>query len=364
MFSEAILGSLNEGAGFVGGMDPAIAAITLEGANDIGNIELNEFAVQSLYEFKMNLQMIDTAAICEEYQYLKTNGIEMVAEGALDSIKSWFKRVKETIVKFGQKVAEFFKKLMVRIKSRMNSEKKWLDSHDDALSELGSSVKLRKSIKCNAAFVEAIGESMPKAANKLYSVLSNKVSSVTVAAAGSSIESKSKKEVKDSRGSYEKKYLGELAQALGFTSDDNTVEKIKEKINDDKKDTLLVDTVPVNKCKKALETVSDDKKSIDTSFNSAKTAISNALTVVKQMERECEHDTARYQNARNAVPAINSTLSILTAANNYMAWVLDGRRRLCKSLLTAAIKQHNGDELEREIADESASILDSIELFG
>ena len=147
MFNELALSGLNESAGiFSGPIDPRIESITLEGANNIGGLDAMDYALQSIYEFRSNMAMADMAAVCEEYAYLKSNGVEMVEESALDTIKEWFSKAKDAIVSLGKRIAEFFKKVLDKLVENTKGDGLWLKTHEKKINDLPSTVKLAKGV--------------------------------------------------------------------------------------------------------------------------------------------------------------------------------------------------------------------------
>lgn len=78
-----------------------------------------EFITQAIYESELNMERIEKAMMLEEYHYLLENGQEMslVSEGAIDTIKEFFRKIKDAILSFFRKIKDFFKSLFSKTKT-------------------------------------------------------------------------------------------------------------------------------------------------------------------------------------------------------------------------------------------------------
>lgn len=338
MFSEAILGSnfLAESAMDTLTLCPEVAEITLESASDIGNIDVMDFALQAMYEFKMNMQAIDTMAVCEEYAYLKENGVEMVAETAMETIKAWFKRAKENIIAFGKRIAAFFKKIFNIIDERVHGDSAWLKRHKEAISKLPSSVPLVKGIK---------GVNF----DKLY-VLNNY--GTLYDSIGSVAKYCQTYDVPESTAATINFGIAEKANAIIIANvaeeaklpnptEITTVSKFKAALTKDvdAKKTIFSKVDNIYNMVTELEKSATERKAINKCFQDNKKVINTALDAVKVLEKNCDkvNDPKTFEHAKIKVSMLDTNLSLLTAVNRTVTQAFDARRSQYRKLINAAI---------------------------
>lgn len=352
MFSEAILGSnfLAESATDTVALCPEVAEITLESALDITGDPF-EYAIQSMYEFKMNLQAIDTIAVCEEYAYLKTNGVEMVNEAAKETIKAWFTKVKESIIKFGKKIAAFFKKIMSDIDQRINGDKAFLKKYEDKINDLGT-VKLNKAIKAYT-FDNMLSASEMQSSYNL--ITQNVLAAEKYAEPGSGSYKTMHAQTSDT---ISKQVITVYAAKQGI-KECSTLSEFKEAfIKEIRGKEQYIEMVDVKKLAKQLESSYSDKKMLEAAFKNNKSTIDNALKRVNLLQKQCEQKTIEFEAARIVSTVITNILNLLTTVNNVYTQAFDARRRTYRKLITAAINQSKKDTV-----DESGSLIGSFELY-
>lgn len=354
MFSEAILGSsfLAESAMDTVELCPEVADITLENATDIGNIDVMDFALQSMYEFKMNMAMVDTIAVCEEYAYLKENGVEMVAETAAETIKAWFKRAKDAIITFGKRIAAFFKKILDTIDERVRGDSSWLKSHKEAINKLPSSVTLTKGIK-GVKFDELY---ILNNYAKVYACIGDRAKSCqTYDAAKANIASMNTTTSEKANAIT----IGGVAAAAGLEKGITTIAQFKTALSNDVKDkkTIFSTVSNVSDMVAELEKSITERKAIKKCFEDNKKAINVALDVVKFLEKNCDKDKdpKTFEGAKVKVSMLQTCLSLLTATNRVVTQAFESRRSQYRKLINAAISAS-----KKEAANESAIFDDEL----
>lgn len=348
MFSEEMLNLLTEGAAnFSGPMDPRIAEITTESADDIGDANVDVYAVQSVYEFRMNMQAVDSVAVCEEYQYLKENGMEMVDESAADTIKSWFNRAKETIVSLGKRIAEFFKKVLHRIEARVKGDKEFVEKYQN---KVNGTVSLGNNSITATDFtaINIIGN-----ATGNYSAITQSIKNSwgTANAGANGISTTTSADAK-------KKVCVDIATKIipGKGKDCDSVEKFNKAMDELIKNTKKVyTTVNTGDVLAVLRDTQKDRKAISKSFDDNKTSLNVAIMELKALQARSEKNSDDFKGAKKSVDVINGALTMMTSYNRYVTSAFEARRSLYKKLIIAAARQTAKDNNESNY-DESAML--------
>lgn len=348
MFSEAILSSglIAESAMNNIELLPEVAEITLESAADIGNVDLMDFALQSMYEFKMNMQRVDTVAVCEEYAYLKENGVEMVAETAMETIKAWFQRAKDAVITLGKRIAAFFKKILEAINERMRGDSEWLKKHKAAIDKLPATVTLNKGIK-GIKFDEVF---VLKNYASIYSAIGKEANGCKeYEAAKSTVNFSAQVTASDYSAMVIQKIAG--TSGLKNAADVKTMGQFKTALSADVKDkhTIFTTVSNVKGMIDELEKTTTERKAINKCFDDNKKSINIALQVLKYLEKNVEKDSAQFNGAKAKVGELNTCLSLLTTVNRVVTQAFEARRSQYRKLISAAISA-SGKEVTAESA--------------
>lgn len=362
MFNDLVLAGLNESANvFAGPMDPRIGDITLEGANDIGGLDAMDYALQSVYELRSNMEMADMAAVCEEYAYLKTNGVEMVEEGAMDIIKEWFSKAKDAITALGKRIAEFFKKVLDKLVENTKGDGLWIKAHQKKIDSLPGTVKLSKAISgynynnCTI-FTNYTG---------IYSGITTAVSDVTsdyavakasaiASTAGDKTDDERRNEFKEAQKP--KKVFARIMEAINIKQPSKgpvkTIAQFKEALVQSVKDnaTVFSQVSNVQAMVSELESGREDRKKIKKSFEDNKKILNAALNVVTTLEKNVEAKSMQFQYAKMMQAKINTQLSALVTANRVIIQTFEARRSQDKKLINAAISSNKKDQKLEESA--------------
>lgn len=363
MFSDLVLSSLNESAGmFDGPMDPRVEEITMEGANDIGGLDLMDYAMQSIYEFRSNIERADLAAVCEEYAYLKTNGVEMVEESAGDTIKEWFGKVKDGIVALGKRIAEFFKKVLNKLVEATKGDGLWLKTHQKKIDALPGNVSLKKPIS---------GFKYGDSKVWKYDTVYNGILSATAGIQGDF--DKIKKTVADgvskTAASKDGEFNDLLKRDLGpeatfkqiminigisqpAKGNVKTIAQFKEALVQDVKNHAYVfsQVTGVQAMVSDLEKGMETRKKIKKSFESNKKVLNAALKSVNTIQKSVEQNTNDFKYAKALSGKINTQLSALVTANRVVMQIFEANRAQNKKLINAAIAQDRRDQKLEESA--------------
>ena len=383
MFNELALSGLNESAGiFSGPMDPRIGDITLEGANDIGGLDAMDYALQSIYEFRSNMMHADMAAVCEEYAYLKSNGVEMVEEAALDTIKEWFSKAKDFIVGLGKRIADFFKTVLDKLIDATKGDGLWLKAHEKKINDLPSTVKLAKGVpgfNYNQSNIVAN-----------YDLVYNTIGDVIfmIKTGGTSgakqVYKANLSDYEDTKSNYDnlkniKKGTGQPGQyedvvaafkeeyktenvfsnimkKIGVSQPSKgnvkTIAQFKEALVQSIKDdaTVFTQVSNVQAMVTELENGQEQRKKIKKCFEDNKKNLNNALKVVTQLEKNTEKGNMLFEMAKIGTSYMNTALSALVTANRVITQAFEANRAQNKKLINAAISTNKKDQKLEESA--------------
>ena len=373
MFNELALAGLNESANiFAGPMDPRVEEITLEGANDIGGLDAMDYALQSIYEFRSNMMHADMAAVCEEYAYLKSNGVEMVEEAALDTIKEWFSKAKDFIVGLGKRIADFFKTILDKLIDATKGDGLWLKAHEKKINDLPSTVKLAKGIpgynydKCDIVskydkVYNAIGDATDDATDddKSKRLLSYEEYKSSLAPMNVKRTSENGADYDDLVTKMKKQYtaqaaLEEILAEIGVkhSKDVKTIAQFKEALVQSIKDnaTVFTQVSNVQAMVTELENGQEQRKKIKKCFEDNKKNLNIALKVVTTLEKNTEKGTTVFEMAKLQVGIANTGLSALVTANRVITQAFEANRAQNKKLINAAISTNKKDQKLEESA--------------
>ena len=361
MFSEAMFGGIYESAI---GNNSELDGITLENADYVGT-SLAEHAIQSMYEFQMNMANIDAAAVCEEYMYLKENGVEMIGESAWDTIKGWFEKVKEAIIELWRKITSFFKSVFKKIDEFISNDTIWVKAYQNKVSEISGTVNFLHPVKMPIDS-ETDTDEMVGAYDRITTII-GKVSSLDEAknfitkftvADGDNAPKRS-----------ERSMIRVITANLPGTEHgcDNVQEykKALQQYYKNSKDKIT--SADAKSIKNAMDYVSkfyDEKKKLKKAYDKNKKIIDKSLTYVKNYERTCEKDEKDLPAAKAAVKYLNTGLSIVTVTNSYCVQMINAKRIGCKALVKEAVASYKKDKKEKDKeVEESAGILSGLELL-
>ena len=375
MFSEAMFGGIYESAI---GNNSELDGITLENADYVGT-SLAEHAIQSMYEFQMNMTNIDAAAVCEEYMYLKENGVEMIGESAWDTIKGWFEKVKEAIIALWNRITSFFKSVFKKIDEFITNDTVWVKAYENKISEISGTVQFLHPVKMPVDKDVDIS-SMTKSYDDL-GITFGKVNSLD--SAKTFIGSKSHQVGGEREGTFtlgdgshykytlsaanEKEFIKVFTKNLPC-GEVETIEAYKKGMAKHYKESKdKITSASSADLKKALEFVSkfyDTKKELKKSYDKNKKIIDKSLTMVKNYEKSCEKDEKDLPAAKAAVKFINTGLSLLTATNSLNVQLINTKRTQSKALIKEAVASYKKDKKEKDKeVEESARILSGLELL-
>ena len=363
MFNELALSGLNESANvFAGPMDPRIGDITLEGANGIGGLDAMDYALQSIYEFRSNMEMADMAAVCEEYAYLKSNGVEMVEESALDTIKEWFSKAKDAITTIGKRIADFFKTVLDKLVENTKGDGLWLKAHEKKINDLPSTVKLAKGVpgfnydQCEIVTgydsvytgiaTAVVGISDDYDAVKKYADTTAKNTYYTEDEKRETLKNIAKPE----------RTFGKIMKKIGVSQPSKgnvkTIAQFKEALVQSIKDnaTVFTQVSNVQAMVTELENGQEQRKKIKKSFEDNKKVLSNALKVVTQLEKNVEAKSMEFAAAKTLHSQVSLQLSALVTANRVITQAFEGNRAQNKKLINAAISTNKKDQKLEESA--------------
>lgn len=366
MFSESMLNMLDESGITLdeSTLDPRVAEVmNLEAAGEV-EIDPTEYALQSMYEFRMNMMAADSVAVCEEYAYLKTNGTEMVNEAALDTIKAWFSRVKDAIIALGKRIAEFFKKVLHNIEVFVKSDVGFVKKYNDISGFRTATVELKKSIEAtNFEKLELtekyndIYGAIAKEAAALADIKTSYTEEISYDASANQHESDTK--IK------KQKTVENIIKVMPIAirpsvSKCETVEKFKSEtaklIKLCKTD---YDKVAVSSILDKLKKTQADRKAIQKCFDQNKKSINMSLNTVKRLEAQSEKDTKKFDLAKANVGAVQAALTMLQTINTYTVQAFNARRNLYKTLIKRAHADWKRGEGNGFRDDEYASLKES-----
>lgn len=287
-------------------VEPELEDSTIDSAMDLGDgVDPMEFMIEAMYENELNMKNLDAAIMCEEYNYFRENGSEMVYEAG--TFSNIIEKAKKAVLNMWNKIQAFIKKQI----------RKFTDSRDKAFLDKYQ----KRALQGKTGTIQGynITEKSITAQDSLFEDLADLAKTLTDAA----VNATKKGDYKD-REYVEKKLTKKNSEGYYYI-------KLGEK------KTVQYDASTAIKTFKNME---KSKEQFQKLYDKSKKVVDDQLKILKQCENAAKKfkiiPTDTSSKLHSVVKGVNLISTRLAIGNREMVKILNIQKAQCKAAIIAA----------------------------
>lgn len=297
------------------------------------SVDSMDFMMEAMFNNEMNMERIDRAIMCEEYTYLRENGVEMVYEAG--KIESIIQTAKRTVMNLWNQIQKFLK-----------------TQSDNIVKKADNSFLKKYEAKAKGKSGYVKGNEYYLKPNDIINNAVDVIGKLEKAAIG--VADKAFKEKDPEFVEYEdwlKQYGVDEKEVLKTSRSNNKEARTEQNFSADQ-------------AIGAFKTILQGKNHIKTIYNAAKKNVNGQLKALKKMEGSLKKfkviPTDASSAVHKAVKTVNKIGSTMAAVCRLSCRELNTSKAMCKAVIIAAAAK---DRPATEGAFIEGSFLDNVELL-
>lgn len=287
-------------------VEPELEDSTIDSAMDLDDgVDPMEFMIEAMYENELNMRNLDAAIMCEEYNYFRENGSEMVYEAG--TFSNIIEKAKKSVLNMWKKIQAFIKKQI----------KKFTDSRDKAFLDKYQ----KRALQGKTGSIQGYDVDPRKLTNpgELFADLIELAKTLTDAA----VNATKKGDYKD-RDYVEKKLAKKNSEGYYYI-------KLGEK------KTINISS---SEAIKGFKAFTKAKESMQNLYEKSKNVVNDQLKILKQCEKAAKKfkvlPTDTSSKLHTVVKGVNLISTRLAIANREFVKLLNIEKAQCKAVIIAA----------------------------
>lgn len=289
-------------------VEPELENSTIDSAMDLDDgVDPMEFMIEAMYENELNMRNLDTAIMCEEYNYFRENGSEMVYEAG--TFSNIIEKAKKAVLNMWNKIQAFIKKQI----------KKFTDARDKAFLDKYQKRALKGKTASIEGYSEVLNDTFDSDVKTLFENLAAYAKTLTDAAVNAS-----KKGDYADRDKVEKNLMKKGSEGYYYI----TLGK-KKTINVSAADAI-----------KSFKNTAKAKERLQKVYESSKKTVNDQLKILKQCETAAKKfkvlPTETSSKLHGVIKGVNLISSRLAIANREFAKLINIERAQAKAVIISA----------------------------
>ena len=316
-------------------VEPELENSTIDSAMDLDDgVDPMEFMIEAMYENELNMRNLDTAIMCEEYNYFRENGSEMVYEAG--TFSNIIEKAKKAVLNMWNKIQAFIKKQI----------KKFTDARDKAFLDKYQKRALKGKTASIEGYADAMGDTFDADTKATFEELSGLAKTLTDAAVNAS-----KKGDYTDRDKVEKKLAKKSSEGYYY-------------ITLGKKKTMNVSAADAVK---TFKNTAKAKERLQKVYDSSKKVVNDQLKILKQCENAAKKfkvlPTETSSKLHGVVKGVNLISSRLAIANREFVKLINIERAQAKAVIISAAAKAVKESAIVDDETVSSSFIEGVEVL-